>query len=294
MIHIKEFKRFYTFKVVFETNSFSRAAKILFLTQSAVSNQIKQLEKDLDLQLFNRNGRNFISPTAEGEILYDEVIRHFQAWSTTMQLLNKEADRNQHCTIAASGSFSISYFPELIAYLIKQHPNVTFTVNESNTETIYNDVLKHDVDFGFIERELPANSKLEQTEIMQDQLAYVGDKKSDLWLIREEHSADNFFNTAYLNEHNINPETFVYTNNNDFTLRLLDNGTGNTIISMSSIKRYYPHWLKDKSRVIIPLKGNYMRNFYLLGGNRAIGMHGEIYESIKAWALTQERNEAIH
>jgi len=46
-----------TFKIVYETQNFSKAAELLFVSQPTVSAHIKQLEEELNTQLFIRNGR---------------------------------------------------------------------------------------------------------------------------------------------------------------------------------------------------------------------------------------------
>ena len=54
-----------TFKIVYETQNFSKAAELLFVSQPTVSAHIKQLEEELNTQLFIRNGRMNISKRAE-------------------------------------------------------------------------------------------------------------------------------------------------------------------------------------------------------------------------------------
>ncbi|MGC2920398.1 LysR family transcriptional regulator, partial [Enterococcus faecium] len=59
------FKLLTTFRAVYETSNFSRAAEVLFLSQPAVSNQIKQLERVLNIDLFQRNGSKEMLPTKQ-------------------------------------------------------------------------------------------------------------------------------------------------------------------------------------------------------------------------------------
>ncbi len=67
------YQRLKTFKHVYENLSFKKAAEILIMTQSAVSQQIAALEEAYDSILFRRKGRH-IEPTAEGKALYDWVL----------------------------------------------------------------------------------------------------------------------------------------------------------------------------------------------------------------------------
>lgn len=64
---VSMFKLLKTFRAVYETRNFSKAAELLYISQPAVSNQIKQLEEELDIQLFVRNGRQeFITTKQAG------------------------------------------------------------------------------------------------------------------------------------------------------------------------------------------------------------------------------------
>ena len=55
-----------------KSKSFSKAAKELFMTQPAVSQSIMQLEKELDIRLFNRNSKG-VSLTNEGKLLFEYI-----------------------------------------------------------------------------------------------------------------------------------------------------------------------------------------------------------------------------
>ena len=62
------------FSVVCETRNLTRAAEILFMTQSAVSQNLKKMEEELDVQLFERDNRK-IAPTSAGEIFNSYATR---------------------------------------------------------------------------------------------------------------------------------------------------------------------------------------------------------------------------
>ena len=59
------FKLLKTFQIVYEQMNFSKAATCLYISQPAVSNQIKQLEEELGCSLFLRNGRQDVVPTRQ-------------------------------------------------------------------------------------------------------------------------------------------------------------------------------------------------------------------------------------
>ena len=65
------------FKDVFELNSFTKAADKNFVYQSAVTQQIAALEKELGVQLFYKRTWGESKNTLEGEIFYEECIKIF-------------------------------------------------------------------------------------------------------------------------------------------------------------------------------------------------------------------------
>ena len=68
-----EFRQLQYFVAVADTLSFSRAAEILYVSQSALSKQMASLEEELGVLLFTRGGKRSISLTREGELLLDEA-----------------------------------------------------------------------------------------------------------------------------------------------------------------------------------------------------------------------------
>lgn len=275
MIYPKEFKRLYTFKVVYESNSFTEAAKILFVTQAGVSVHIQQLENELDVSLFDRNTRHKITPTEEGRILYQQVSKLLDQWNDTVHLLNKVSASKLSCSIGASNSFSISYLPDLMDFLIAKHPNVEFTLKEQNSETIYNAVLQRDLDFGFVERPFALSEKANTQEVLHDQLVLAGNPSSSLWLLREDHSGIQHYNLNYLDQNNLKPANILNANTNDLIIRLLKKGLGQTILSIKNIE--------DTKIPYTELDASYSRHFYLLSPTPPTAVYQDIYQSIETW-----------
>lgn len=67
------------FKEVAEVGNITAAAQALYISQSAVSQSIKQLERDLQTRLFARNSRG-VTLTAEGQMLYEYVRSAMACW----------------------------------------------------------------------------------------------------------------------------------------------------------------------------------------------------------------------
>lgn len=111
-----------TFRAVIETQSMTKAAKVLGLTQPAISAQIARLEAQVGFALFERtNGR--LKASRQGRLFYAEVRNALG----TIERLARDADGirkgvTENITIASHPSASISILPAVVAELRKRRP----------------------------------------------------------------------------------------------------------------------------------------------------------------------------
>jgi len=119
------------FEVVAEEKSFSRAAKRLFLTQPAVSIQIKRIEEMVELPLFDRLGKQAILTQAGEELLLHSRIIHQQINEARRMLadLHDLKRGNITLTMAATANY---FAPQIIAGFHKQFPNARITLEVAN------------------------------------------------------------------------------------------------------------------------------------------------------------------
>ena len=122
-----------TFHVVASLGSFTEAAKVLFLSQPAVSQQIQGLEHALKSPLFDR-GKRQIRLTARGKILFNHTQRLFGIFKEIESVFN---DLNQlqtgDLTIAASAVMGNYFLPDIIAEFSKTYPliNIRLEMGDS-------------------------------------------------------------------------------------------------------------------------------------------------------------------
>lgn len=253
MERVSMFKLLKTFRAVYETKNFSKAAERLFISQPAVSNQIKLLEEELDIQLFVRNGRQEIITTKQADILYNHLLNLSDDWEDVVQALRVQTNPRETCRIIASNTFAVYYLPELMDQLIQRFPEVSFILDMDNSERVLDRIEKHQAHFGFIEKPLITDSIIRQ-EILADELVHAGDFSKDLWLVREENSGVFHYTERYFLAHNLNPQKMI-VKNNEMIVRCLERGIGQSIIS----KRALTQKLNWRS-----LGQEYQRNFYFI------------------------------
>lgn len=270
------FKQLKTFKCVYESQSFSKASKKMYISQPAVSSQISYLEEKLGgVRLFNRNGRKEITITPSGDLLYQKTLDLLDLWQDTKEqvsALNQENQAHCLCKIGASQTVASTIFPQILPWLQEEFPAVEFEVMVANSEVILEKVENRFLHFGFIEKAM-STTTLSRREVMTDELVLAGDPSSSLWLLREEHSGSFYYANQYLENQNITPDKKVVLASNELIVDYLKKGMGQAIIS----KRY----MTDK----IPyttLNQNYVRNFYLV--NRKL-FSNDSYLSIHNYLL---------
>jgi DNA-binding transcriptional LysR family regulator len=164
--------RLVVFRAVTEQLSFRKAAEELYLTQPAVSLQIKALEEDLGVQLFDRTGTQ-IALTEAGQIL---LTHSQQASALFSQAEEKIAalSGNHAGELALGASTTIAQYvlPRLLGGFSRAHPRVHLTLISGNTERIVVAVEKQKIALGLIEG--PPRSRDVKTEpFLVDELVMI-------------------------------------------------------------------------------------------------------------------------
>lgn len=131
-----DLKNLITFIHVAELNSFTKAAKTLGYSQSTISFQIKQLESELDSQLFERINHT-IALTEKGR----EVLNYAHQINKLTQELEKnmqnEQSINGHIRLAMADSLCDSLLSEKFLDFRNQHPGLTLKIIAAGTEEMF-------------------------------------------------------------------------------------------------------------------------------------------------------------
>jgi len=135
-----------SFLEVYETRNFSNAALNLRLTQPTISYNIKELEKQLRVRLFNSNSRG-VEPTKNAEELYPVIRAAF------VQLLHAESritefnEESKGIVRLNVSTFFVSYIAgSLIKNYASKYPNIDFTITSEKTEVGIDALERHESD----------------------------------------------------------------------------------------------------------------------------------------------------
>src|SRR5687768_1442436 len=148
MLHIT-LRQLKVFESVARHLSFSRAAEDLHLTQPAVSMQIKQLEDNIDLLLFEQMGKK-IYLTDAGRELY-HYSRAISQQLADMQLALDELKGLERGKLHISVVSTANYFaPHLLAKFCQRYSGVTVSLNVSNRETVLKQLSDNMIDLAIM------------------------------------------------------------------------------------------------------------------------------------------------
>ena len=143
--------RLRVFREVANQASFRRAAEVLYITQPAVTQQIKALEEELGSRLFDRSGGK-VRLTAAGEVL----LRHADEAEATLsraveEIGSLEGEVRGALRVAASTTIAQYVLPRLLAEFARQHQGVRLELESANTQRVVEAVASGDAPIGLIE-----------------------------------------------------------------------------------------------------------------------------------------------
>jgi DNA-binding transcriptional LysR family regulator len=144
------------FYAVASSGSFTQAAKTLFLTQSAVSRGVQELEQQVGIPLLDRAGHK-VSLTQTGKILYEHAAQIFAIERAAEIALEqaKGLDRG-YLAIGASHTIGTYLLPPLLGKFHRRYPDVRLTMEIGNTYQIVWGLRTTPYDVAFVESTVAA------------------------------------------------------------------------------------------------------------------------------------------
>ena len=259
-----------TFREVAETLNFTKASEKLHLTQSAISHQIKALEKEFGVPLFIRAKRGVILTDA-GKIALEFTTRILQETEEMRErVAGLEKRLSGRVRVAAATQALVYLFAPLFEDFMNAHENIELVFRTTTaTEQTVEDILNGIADVGFASLAV-YSPVLEVKELFEDELVLVVGKKHRLaaqteiklgelhkerWILFERgasirRATDNFF--AKLNA---KPETALESNDTYFVKLMIEQGLGVSLLPAWAVREE----VKNGKLAQIRFKKNKMR-----------------------------------
>ncbi|MGB9802713.1 selenium metabolism-associated LysR family transcriptional regulator [Desulfofundulus sp.] len=272
------FHQLYIFKIVADKKSFSKAAQVLFISQPAISMQIKSLEDHFGTRLFERNTHQ-VNLTEAGRVLYNYVEKIL----SLVDEAEKDISALTGCmrgTLSIGASFTLGEYviPQVIGRFKNQYPQVKVFLQVTNTEQIAKRVSKNILDLGLVESHVD-DQELVASPFLQDELMVVlpaghplaGKKSISLdefvalpLVLREQGSGTRKVTEERLREAGVELSALnvvMELGSTEAVKKAVEAGFGASIISMWAVQKE----LKLCTLVPVRIKGfSLLRNFYLI------------------------------
>lgn len=276
------FKQIEVFVAVAKMENMSRAAEVLYLSQSACSMALIAMENQLGGTLFDRHGKKLVL-NERGRLLFPKAANVITEVKELEDLLlgKKQKELAGNLLVGASTTIGNYLMPKIIGNFVAAYPQVKVTLKIANTERIIKQVLKFDIDIGVIEGEC----HVEEIEVLswkKDELIVIAspqDKihknkkntRKDLekmkWILREEGSGTREkFEEAMGGK--INP--FLELGHTEAIKQAVQAGLGLSCLSKTTVAEA----IKSGQLVAVKMPFlNLTRNFYII-------LHKEKYRGL--------------
>lgn len=177
------------FLKVAELGSFTQAGESLFLTQPAISLQVKTLEQDLGVSLFERKGRQVLL-TEAGVRLVPHARRIMEEIADARaRVAELSSGPLGNLRIGSSTTIGTAILPPILFRFTRQYPQIRTSLSILNTHRIVFDLKTSEIDIGFIEGDLTRTESqgVSRSFLAQDRLVLVDSRKTPL--IRKEETS---------------------------------------------------------------------------------------------------------
>ena len=144
-----ELREIAAFLQVAQLKSFSKAARALGYSQAAVTIQIKQLEQELGIHLFDRIGKQTIL-THQGMVFYDHAAAVMREISCARAAVTESQELTGALTIGTIESICASIFPDLMEAFHKAHPKVKVSMVLDSPDVLLDRMNHNAIDFVYL------------------------------------------------------------------------------------------------------------------------------------------------
>ena len=237
------------FLSVAERRSVSAAAEVLYVTQPALTTRIKNLERELGVQLFVRTPRG-MRLTAEGRAFRPHAQRALQALAEGRELLRERREgRVGELLVGAAPAISTYVLPPVLRRFQAALPNVHLVVRTGHSEEVLEQVLREQVQVGLV-RELPHPAVL-STPLYEDEIVLVvhpahrfaeaesivvHELAAERLILFDRTSSYFVLTSAFFREAGIVPRGVMELDNVDATKKMVEHGLGIAFLPYTSVR----------------------------------------------------------
>ena len=287
-----EFREISTFLQVAQYQSFSKAARHLGYSQAAVTIQIKQLEQERGVHLFDRIGKQ-ISLTHQGQVFYQYAVSIRNDLEQAKNAVSDPSTLSGKLCLGTIESICASIFPDLLAEYHRLHPEVTISIVTDSPGVLLDRMNENTIDIVYLlDRRIYDNRWCKTLEEPEENI-FVASPDHELALAKRELELDEvlrfpFFLTEkdasyrhmleqYLASINRSVKPFLEIGNTEFIIHMLLKNTGISFLPKFTVQRE----LQQKQLTALNVRGFQMQTWR------------QIFYHKNKW-VTREMQEFLH
>lgn len=202
-----DFNRLKVFYFIFATRSVAKAAEELNVSQSAVSQQLKKLEEEIETQLFTRLHKRLI-PTPEAQKLFSILAPFFHELDLGLRSIKQAKDKpSGELRVGSPHGFGKAYLPKIFSSFRREYPEVTFKLWLGDANRIFSMLDKGQLDIALIDEYLiqrmhPDDLKNYTFEkVIDEKLILAGSKEYCEERVRGDYSMENLVQQDFISCH---------------------------------------------------------------------------------------------
>ena len=267
-----EFREISTFLQVAQYQSFSKAARQLGYSQAAVTIQIKQLEQELGVHLFDRIGKQ-ISLTHQGQVFYQYAVSIRNDLERAKNAVSDPSTLSGKLCLGTIESICASIFPDLLAEYHRLHPEVTISIVTDSPGVLLDRMNENAIDIVYLlDRRIYDNRWCKTLEEPEENI-FVASPDHELALAERELELDEvlrfpFFLTEkdasyrhmleqYLASINRSVKPFLEIGSTEFIIHMLLKNTGISFLPKFTVQRE----LQQKQLTALNVRGFQMQTW---------------------------------
>ncbi|MDD6519072.1 MAG: LysR family transcriptional regulator [Oribacterium sp.] len=198
-----EFRQLQTFMIIAQTESFSKAAELLGYSQSAVTVQIRLLEKELDTRLFERMGRK-IALTAQGQNLQIHAGRILEEMSQAEAEIRLEQELCSPLHVGVIESLFFTKLPPILGYFRQHYPKVSLKLTTGTPKELIEHMEYNQLDLIYILDRPRYNNRWSKEMEKKEDIVFVTNPKLAITQKQDLMVEDLLYNPFFLTEKNEN------------------------------------------------------------------------------------------
>ena len=267
-----EFREISTFLQVAQYQSFSKAARHLGYSQAAVTIQIKQLEQELGVHLFDRIGKQ-ISLTHQGQVFYQYAVSIRNELEQAKNAVSDPSTLSGKLCLGTIESICASIFPDLLAEYHRLHPEVTISIVTDSPGVLLDRMNENTIDIVYLLGRRMYDNRWCKTLEEPEENIFVASPDHELALVKRELELDEvlrfpFFLTEkdasyrhmleqYLASINRSVKPFLEIGSTEFIIHMLLKNTGISFLPKFTVQRE----LQQKQLTALNVRGFQMQTW---------------------------------